>query len=29
MHPLAEHKCKTREKCIQTEQPCDLPALIR
>jgi hypothetical protein len=22
-------KCKTREKCIQTEQPCDLPALIR
>ena len=22
-------RCKTREKCIQTEQPCDLPALIR
>lgn len=22
-------KCKTREKCTQTEKPCDLPALIR
>ncbi len=22
-------RCKTREKCIQTEQPCDLPAMIR
>lgn len=22
-------KCKTREKCTQTEKPCNLPALIR
>jgi hypothetical protein len=22
-------RCKTREKCVQTEQPCDLPAMIR